>query len=158
MNFTLERGWDLRHCTSVQLFPIFPPLPAFLQKCVYFQIGGGQPGDGENVNLNATVSELSRKVESIEQQNAMTDVRIADHDIKMTMLETISYDGVFIWKIDDFGRRHQDAVSGRCLSSYSPQFYVGRYGYKVMICIPAMYFTYRTKPRSKNSFQLTPPI
>ncbi len=79
------------------------------------------------------MSDLERRVGAIEHQNTLTDVQIADHDVKITMLETTSYDGVFFWKIDDFGRRLQDAIAGRCLSIYSPQFYVGRYGYKVII-------------------------
>ena len=68
----------------------------------------------------------------MEHRNAMSDVQMADHDVKIDLLETTSHDGVFIWKIDDFGKKFQDAVSGKCLSIYSPQFYVGRYGYKVM--------------------------
>ena len=60
---------------------------------------------------------------------------MADHDVKIAILETTSYDGVFYWKIDDFTRRVQDAVTGKCLSIYSPQFYVKRYGYKVYMII-----------------------
>ncbi|CAB3985561.1 TNF receptor-associated factor 3-like [Paramuricea clavata] len=88
---------------------------------------GGQTGD----NANETVSELERRVAAMEHQTTLSEVEMADHDLKIGMLETTSYDGIFFWKIDDFGRRLQDAVAGRCLSIYSPQFYVGRYGYKV---------------------------
>lgn len=75
--------------------------------------------------------ELERRVAAMEHQSTLSDVQMADHDVKIAMLETTSYDGTFFWKIGDFGRRLQDAVAGRCLSIYSPQFYVGRYGYKV---------------------------
>ena len=71
----------------------------------------------------------------MEHQDTLTDVQIADHDVKINMLERTSYDGTFFWKIEDFGRLLQDAISGRCLSIYSPQFYVCRYGYKVLIIL-----------------------
>ncbi|CAB3996607.1 TNF receptor-associated factor 3 [Paramuricea clavata] len=58
------------------------------------------------------------------------DAKVKHCDEKM-LSETTSYDGTFLWKIDDFGRRLQDAVAGRCLSIYSPDFYVGQFGYKV---------------------------
>jgi hypothetical protein len=56
---------------------------------------------------------------------------VARFDEKVTMSETTSYDGTFIWKIENFGRQLDDAVAGRYLSIYSPHFYVGRNGYKV---------------------------
>jgi TNF receptor-associated factor 3 len=96
----------------------------------FLQIGG-QTGD----NANETVSDLERRVAAMEHQNTLREVEMADHDLKINMLETTSYDGIFFWKIDDFGRRLQDAVAGRCLSIYSSQFYVGRYGYKVITAI-----------------------
>jgi hypothetical protein len=78
------------------------------------------------------VPDLERRVAAMEHQNTLTDAQIADHDVKINMLERTSYDGTFFWKIEDFGRLLQDAISGRCLSIYSPQFYVSRYGYKVI--------------------------
>ena len=92
-------------------------------------LGRGQTGD--NDNANETVPDLERRVAAMEHQDTLTDVQIADHDVKINMLERTSYDGTFFWKIEDFGRLLQDAISGRCLSIYSPQFYVCRYGYKV---------------------------
>ena len=51
--------------------------------------------------------------------------------MQIQMLEGTSYNGVYVWKIDHFSRRFQEAVSGRTPSIYSPPFYVGRFGYKV---------------------------
>ncbi|XP_046860118.1 TNF receptor-associated factor 3-like [Xenia sp. Carnegie-2017] len=86
------------------------------------QFGGGD---------DETVSDLERRIASLEHQNSLSDVQIADHDVKLNMLDSTSYEGTFIWKIEDFGRISNDAQTGRSLSIYSPQFYVGRYGYKV---------------------------
>lgn len=87
-----------------------------------FQFGGGD---------DETVSDLERRIASLEHQNSLSDVQIADHDVKLNMLDSTSYEGTFIWKIEDFARISNDAQTGRSLSIYSPQFYVGRYGYKV---------------------------
>ncbi|NWS73127.1 TRAF2 factor, partial [Crotophaga sulcirostris] len=47
--------------------------------------------------------------------------------------EQASYDGVFLWKITDVGRKLQDSVTGRTVSLYSPAFYTAKYGYKVCL-------------------------
>ena len=46
-------------------------------------------------------------------------------------MEITTYDGAFIWKIEDLGRRINEAVTGKALSIYSTPFFVGRFGYKV---------------------------
>ena len=65
----------------------------------------------------------------MERQMTLSDVQMTDHDVEFNVLQTSSHDGTFVWKIDDFGRRYQEAVTGRVLSIYSPQFYIS--GYKV---------------------------
>ena len=36
-----------------------------------------------------------------------------------------------MWKIQDYGRRRSEAISGKTLSLYSQPFYTSRYGYKM---------------------------
>ena len=67
----------------------------------------------------------------MEHQHTLGDVQMAEHDIKISMLEITSYDGWFIWKIEDLGRRVNEATTGKALSIYSTPFFVGRFGYKV---------------------------
>ncbi|KAK3745540.1 hypothetical protein QZH41_012458 [Actinostola sp. cb2023] len=74
---------------------------------------------------------LDRRLGRNEHQLALHDIQLAEHDLKIQMLEATSYDGTYIWKIDEFSRRHHDAIIGKTPSIYSPPFYVGRYGYKV---------------------------
>ena len=66
-----------------------------------------------------------------EHQFALHDIQLAEHDLKIQMLEATSYDGTYIWKIDEFSRRLHEAIIGKTPSIDSPPFYVGRYGYKV---------------------------
>ncbi|KAK3106859.1 hypothetical protein FSP39_001536 [Pinctada imbricata] len=61
----------------------------------------------------------------------MQDIRLAELDLRFQILETASYDGVLVWKIKDYTRRKEDAISRRTLSLYSQPFYTSRYGYKM---------------------------
>ena len=61
----------------------------------------------------------------------MHDVRLAEFDLRFQCLESAGYNGVLIWKIRDYKRRKQDAVSGRTLSLYSQPFYTSPFGYKM---------------------------
>ena len=74
---------------------------------------------------------LERRVTRMEHQHTLGDVQMAEHDVKISMLEITTYDGAFIWKIEDLGRRVNEATTGKALSIYSTPFFVGRFGYKV---------------------------
>ena len=95
-----------------------------ISKFVFYIVVQADDGD---------VPELQRKVTAIQHQITLSGVKMTVHGVRLNLLETISFDGTFLWKIDDFGVRYEGAVTGRVLSTYSPQFYVGRYGYKVKI-------------------------
>ena len=47
----------------------------------------------------------------------------------------MGYDGVLIWKISDFARRRNEAITGKQVSIYSPCFYTSRHGYKMCVRI-----------------------
>ena len=75
--------------------------------------------------------ECERRLDRAEHQLALHEVQLSEQDMQIQMLEATSYNGTYIWKIDNYSRRFQEAVSGKTLSIYSPPFYVGRFGYKV---------------------------
>ncbi|XP_078351596.1 TNF receptor-associated factor 3-like isoform X1 [Oculina patagonica] len=87
---------------------------------------------GRDIGPN-TVSfrECERRLDRTEHQLALHEIQLSDQDMQIQMLEATSYNGNYIWKIDHYSRRFQEAVSGRTPSIYSPPFYVGRFGYKV---------------------------
>ena len=72
-----------------------------------------------------------QRLDRTEHQLALHEIQLSEQDLQVRMLEATSYDGVYLWKIDYFSRRFQEAVSGKTPSIYSPPFYVGRFGYKV---------------------------
>ena len=54
-----------------------------------------------------------------------------DQELRLQLLERATYDGVLLWKIDDFERRRKEAVDGVTMSLYSIPFYTSRHGYKI---------------------------
>ena len=78
-----------------------------------------------------TIRRLERRVEANERElNAQADL-----EGYVRQQEMSSYDGVLLWRIDDFSKRKTDAISGRQPSFYSPCFYTSRHGYKMCALI-----------------------
>lgn len=74
---------------------------------------------------------MQSKLDSIDRLVSMHDIRLAELDLHCQMIESTSLDGVLLWKINDFSRRLEEAVSNRTVSLYSQPFYTSRYGYKM---------------------------
>lgn len=72
-----------------------------------------------------------RRLDRAEHQLTLHEIQLSEQDMQIQMLEATSYNGVYVWKIDHYSRRYDEAVSGKTPSIYSPPFYVGRFGYKV---------------------------
>ena len=78
-----------------------------------------------------SVRRQERRLESIEHTLALRNVTLADLEEYVRQQEFSSYDGQLLWKISDYARRRNDAVTGQQVSFYSPCFYTSRYGYKM---------------------------
>ncbi|XP_068739885.1 TNF receptor-associated factor 3-like [Montipora capricornis] len=92
------------------------------------------PKDSEtrwSSSFSASHSPCERRLDRNEHQLALHEIQLSGEDLQIQMLESTSYNGVYLWKIDQYSRRFQEAVSGKTISIYSPPFYVGRFGYKV---------------------------
>lgn len=76
-----------------------------------------------------------RRLGRAEHQLALHELQLSEQDKQIQMLEATSHNGVYVWKIDHFSRRFEEAVSGKTPSIYSSPFYVGRFGYKVCACL-----------------------
>ena len=81
--------------------------------------------------VQETVRRVERRIESIEHTLALRNVTLADLEEYIRQQEFSSYDGQLLWKITEFARRRNEAVSGQQISFYSPCFYTSRYGYKM---------------------------
>ena len=62
---------------------------------------------------------------------ALRNVMLTDLDEYVRQQEVSSHDGILLWKITEFAKKRQDAVSGQQTSFYSPCFFTSRYGYKM---------------------------
>ena len=51
--------------------------------------------------------------------------------LRLDLIEKILYDGKLLWKIDNFKRRHHEAVIGIRRSIFSVPFYTSSQGYKM---------------------------
>lgn len=71
---------------------------------------------------------MEKKVAQVERALTLKEVAIAEMRKKIEELEMTSYDGTLVWKISEFSRRRQEAVSGKVTSIYSPPFYTSRTG------------------------------
>lgn len=75
--------------------------------------------------------DIERQLSSMDHMTAARDISMAEQDIRLQALESSFYDGTLLWKIPNFRRRRQDAVSGRITSLYSSPFFTYRGGYKM---------------------------
>ncbi|KAJ7365563.1 TNF receptor-associated factor 3 [Desmophyllum pertusum] len=75
--------------------------------------------------------ECEKRLDRTKHQLALHEIQLSEQDLQIQMLEATSYNGTYIWKIDHYSRRFQEAASGETPSIYIPPFYVGRFGYKV---------------------------
>ncbi len=78
--------------------------------------------------MRSQIETSDRKVKQLEKAVQLKDITIQELETKIQNVEATSYDGILTWKISDFARRRQDAVSGRVSSLYSPPFYTSRTG------------------------------
>ncbi|XP_070582079.1 TNF receptor-associated factor 3-like [Ptychodera flava] len=54
-------------------------------------------------------------------------------ETNLTAMKETTYDGTFIWRIDNFEILRMDAISGGDAEKYSPPFYAGRHGPKMCL-------------------------
>lgn len=88
--------------------------------------GGGATAVG-TVEIPDPFADLQQQT----RQLGLQEARLSELDIRFQILETLNYEGVLIWKITNYRRRKQDAVSGTAVSIYSSPFFTSRYGYKM---------------------------
>ncbi|XP_022805975.1 TNF receptor-associated factor 1-like [Stylophora pistillata] len=65
------------------------------------------------------------------QQDLKAQLEQIKSEHRLNLQAFPSYDGQLLWKITDYTRRRNDAVTGQQVSLYSPCFYASRYGYKM---------------------------
>lgn len=80
---------------------------------------------------NDEIRKLQRRTEYLEHTLSARNFAIAELEEYVRQERLSSFDGVLIWKITDFTRRRNEAITGQHVSTYSPCFYTSRHGYKM---------------------------
>ncbi|XP_059376467.1 TNF receptor-associated factor 3-like [Carassius carassius] len=89
------------------------------------------PGRVGSSSGSHTLGSLEQQLSRHDDLMSVHDIRLAEMDLKLQVLETASFNGTLIWKIRDYKRRKQEAVASKTLSLYSQPFYTGYFGYKM---------------------------
>ncbi|NWI74187.1 TRAF2 factor, partial [Dryoscopus gambensis] len=76
---------------------------------------------------------LELKIAELHRCLTQKDAGLSSLHKSLLFSEQASYDGIFLWKITDVGRKLHDSVTGRTVGLYSPAFYTAKYGYKVCL-------------------------
>ena len=99
---------------------------------------GYHTGSGHTASLGATVTvtpqridELQRKIGEVEHSVDRALGSCLEQELRIQLLERATYDGILLWKIDEFDRRRREAIDGTTMSLYSTPFYTSRHGYKM---------------------------
>ena len=98
-----------------------------------------QSGTEERRNQETKLREHSERITSLERFVASRNVsgteasvqRLPESGRDLPSGENSSYDGQLLWKIPDYARKRNDAVTGQQVSFDSPCFYTSRHGYKM---------------------------
>ncbi|XP_033106145.1 TNF receptor-associated factor 3-like [Anneissia japonica] len=88
---------------------------------------GGTGGRGGGILRGLAQQQISNMKKEMDIQSA----QLSEQNLRFQILETASYDGVLMWKINSVRMRKQEADSGKIVSLYSQPFYAGRFGYKM---------------------------
>ena len=78
-----------------------------------------------------TLNSLHAKTEELDHGLDRCLSSCLDQELRLQLLERATYNGVLLWKIDDFARRRKEAMDGVTMSLYSIPFYTSRHGYKM---------------------------
>lgn len=115
-------------------------LRGLTEKCVKFEeIITMQSARIQQLEEEGTTNQqTSGMTQSVQQQFqaqdrvlAAHDIKLAEHGLRLDMMDCKNSEGVLLWKITEIRRRRREAVSGKTPSIYSQPFYTSANGCKM---------------------------
>ena len=98
----------------------------------------GYSSEGGLPSLDVAANIIPRRIETIHSKVTELERSVdrclnssMDHGLRLQLLERATYNGILVWKIDEFERKRKEAVDGVVMSLYSSPFYTTRHGYKM---------------------------
>jgi len=80
-----------------------------------------------------TLSQMNTSVDHLSQVIPRYESILEDMNLKIELLQVKSSTGVYIWKVNELGRRYREARMGKTMSLYSPPFYTSTHGYRLCL-------------------------
>ncbi|XP_038045929.1 TNF receptor-associated factor 3-like [Patiria miniata] len=85
----------------------------------------------QNAYLKEIIERQRKQLLFQDQMLTSSSIIFAEQERRIQALEDASYDSSQLWRISEYNRRRQDAVSGKTTSFHCPVFYTSRHGYKM---------------------------
>ena len=80
-----------------------------------------------------TLSQMNTSVDHLSQVVPRYESILEEMNLKIEILEVKSCTGVYVWKVNELGRRYREARIGKTTSLYSPPFYTSTHGYRLCL-------------------------
>ena len=89
----------------------------------------------QGANASNRAEALDRKSQQLEQVNAGNTKKVHNFAIKTMLFQSTTYNGSYMWKLDNFNARLMDALdtkrnTSKSLELFTPPLYTERFGYK----------------------------
>jgi len=80
-----------------------------------------------------TLSQMNTSVDHLSQVVPRYESILEEMNLKIEILEVKSSTRVYVWKVNELGRRYREARIGKTMSLYSPPFYTSTHGYRLCL-------------------------
>ena len=90
----------------------------------------GSPHASLSAMANATPASLDSAIQRVEKTGTLAAAQLKDLDLKIRLFQSTTFDGTYVWKLDDLERRFNSALTGKITELYTPPLYTSPFGYK----------------------------
>lgn len=84
----------------------------------------------EKATFEKRINTLSEKTRRLVVSHKANNTAMQRLSLKARLYQSTTFDGTFMWKLDDLRNRFTEAVSGKVTELFTPPLYTSRYGYK----------------------------
>ena len=88
-------------------------------------------GPALELTVNEFSSQLVSKMHKLEKERKKGQDSVTDLDLKIRLFQATTMDGKYMWKIDNYLRRLNEARAGKIQELYSPPLFTSIFGYRV---------------------------
>ena len=89
--------------------------------------GGKKTDEG---SLVQSKKNLEDKLARLNKAHKQHNTQLQDTDLKIRLYQSTTFNGKYVWKLDNFRSRLTEALSGKITELYTPPLYTSPFGYK----------------------------